>query len=210
MSSLEQIQADILFLSREKQSFFSRLFNSNTERINDLRILEKKVIASLLYENNDQYRNLSDENTALLGNTHWSLKIIDCDNAGKSFYYTNHIEAVLEMKGFLHGKGIAYYFTLPERSPEFSYINSLGEFRLYNAEQFLESGTLPGSFECYTDNKGRVTVEKAVQKSSTLYARIIIKNVIGDPFNGNSAKRKTFLKNRLDLLELIRKQVILP
>lgn len=210
MRTLEQIQMDISFLSKEKQGFFSRLFNSNAERINDLRILEKRAIAILLYESNDQYRNLSEENTALLANTHWSLKIIDCGNAGRSLYYTNHIEAVLEMKGFLHGKGIAYYLTLPERSPEFSYINSLGEFKLYNAEQFLGSGTLPGSFECYTDTKGGVTVEKTVQKSSTLYARIIIKNVIGDPFSGNSAKRNTFLKNRLDMLELIRSRVITP
>jgi len=210
MRTLEQIQADISFLSKEKQGFFSRLFSSTTKRINDLRILEKKAIATLLYENNDQYRNLSDENAALLANTHWSLKIIDCDNAGRSFYYTNHIEAVLEMKGFLHGKGIAYYLTLPERSPEFSYINSLGEFELYNAEQFLESGILPGSFECYTDTKGRVTVEKTVQKSSTLYARIIIKNVIADPFNGHSTKRKKFLKNRQDMQNLIRNRVIVP
>lgn len=42
MRTLEQIQADISFLLHEKESFFSKLFHSNSQRIKDLRIDEKK------------------------------------------------------------------------------------------------------------------------------------------------------------------------
>lgn len=208
MRTLEQIQADISFLLHEKESFFSKLFHSNSQRIKDLRIDEKKAIDKWLYESDSQYKDLSDENTALLANTHWNLKIIDYDNAGRNAYYTNHIEATLEIKGFLHGKGSTYYLIPPDRSTEFSHINPLGELKLYEVEQFLKYRALPKFFECYTDWNGRVAIEKSVQEYLVFYDKIIIKDVIGDPFNGNSFKRNAFLSNRALMLEFIKKHRI--
>ncbi len=105
MRTLEQIQADISFLLHEKESFFSKLFHSNSQRIKDLRIDEKKAIDIHLYTNDDRYKALSDENASLLRNTHWKLKILDYRDTDRDLQYSNHIAALIEMKGFLHGKG---------------------------------------------------------------------------------------------------------
>lgn len=144
----------------------------------------------------------------MLRNTHWKLKILDYRDTDRDLQYSNHIAALIEMKGFLHGKGQTGVFFSPERNEPNGYLNSLGEFQLYHAEQLFLQRHIPKLFECYTEHNGKISVEKTIQEFSVFLDGLVITDVIGDPFNGNSSKRNTFLRNRLMMLEWIKKRRI--
>jgi len=207
LRTLEQIQADIRFLLREKESFFLSLFNSNTSRIQELRLEEKKAIDTWLYQNDHIYRNLSQENIALLSDIHWELKIIN-HNRGMRHMHTGEISASIELKGYLHGRGLSYYLFPADISTTVSNFNALGELQLFNIQKFTEPSHVPKTFKCFTDKEGSVHIERLEQEYSLLEPRVVIGDVVGDPFNGNSSARKIFLRNRQLMLEIVGKQIV--
>jgi hypothetical protein len=192
--NLEGIQADIMYLYKEKQGFFAGLFNSNQNRIKELRKEEQQSIQQWLYKANPEYKKTADSNIALLSNTRWKLQITDYMQAGRSMGDTTEITGMIETKGFLHGEGhVSYVFNFDRPSYSGSNIDALGKLKLYNVKNLLLPNMVPKAFNCITNAEGKVTVEHVDEEYRFLFNRAIIKSVIGDPFNGNSSKRKSFI-----------------
>jgi hypothetical protein len=69
-------------------------------------------------------------------------------------------------------------------------VNALGEMQLYHIQKFTEPDHITKAFECSTDERGSIHIEKTEQEFTLLAPRVLIGDVIGDPFNENTSKCK--------------------
>lgn len=209
LRSLEAIQADIAFLCKQKETFFTRLFNSHTARINILRTEEEGAIIAMLRQQEGLFSQLWNENRLLLANTCWTLKVINYRN-GASHTVTGEIHAHIHTKGFLHGKGTVWHSFGPNTPDTANELSPMGDLHLYAIRKQVAPGHVPTLLHCYTTENGRIQVQRTEQKGRLLGFENIVDDVSGDPFSGDLVKRRQFIKNRGEMQMLIRQQRFNP
>jgi hypothetical protein len=203
MRTLESIQEDISFLSKEKDNFFTRLFSSTPDRIAELRIEEAKAIDSMLLEKNDEYKKIAQSNIDLLKDTNWTMKVTEHTHGGRNLSFTTEIVGEIEAKGFAYGNRVTGY-ALISKNPSIyiGTIDHLGKISVQAIDSENASFCVPKTLKCFTNTLGELRIEKDEQESALTYDKHI-KSVMGGPFNGNQTKRSAFIKNRQRLLAII-------
>jgi len=209
LRTLEAIQADIAFLCKQKETFFTRLFNSHTARINTLRTEEEGAIIAMLRQQQGLFSQLWNENQRLLANTCWTLKVINY-RTGASHTVTGEIHGHIHTKGFLHGKGTVWHSLGPNIPDTANKLSPMGDLHLYAIRKQVAPGHVPTVLHCYTTENGRIQVQRTEQKGRLLGFENIVDDVSGDPFSGDLVKRRQFIKNRGEMQMLIRQQRFNP
>lgn len=203
MRTIDSIQSDIIFLSKRKDNFLTRIFNSNKERISELRIEEAKAIDLFLYTNDNEYKKLADLNIELLRNTQWKMKVTEYTHGGRNLAFTTQIKGEIQTKGYAYGNRVTGYSLLTKNPSKYvgkiDYLGKITVDAIDNAPDFF---SVPKTLKCFTNAENILTIEKDEEENSLTYDTHI-KSVMGDPFNGDMNKRQQFLSNRQALLKLI-------
>jgi hypothetical protein len=203
MNTLDSIQADIIFLSNQKENFISRLFSSKKERLLTLSNEESRLINLSLYNTNEEFKKLADFNNDLLKNTHWQMKVLERTHGGRNLAFTTQIEGEIKAKGYAYGNRITGYSLLNKNPSKYvGKIDYLGKFNLIAVDSGVDSFSIAKILKCFTNEAGDLVVEKEKEEKSFTHDTHI-KFVMGDPFNGNETKRNKFLQNKKELLRLI-------
>lgn len=208
MRALPQIQADILYLSRKKKGFFETWFGVSESRIKTLRREEEQAIIAWLETEDKRFRQLGEENLSLLEDTRWQLNVTSLKylRGGMS---TSEIHGSINAHGYLEAHGVSVGLFGPDAPETGNYITPMGQLMLFDIDLLVGSRT-PGTFDCFTTNRGAIAIERTRSEFKLLNAQRAIESAFGDPFNNNSAKRKAFLANRREMSGLIGEQRVSP
>jgi len=201
MRSLETIQADIRFLMKEKNSFFSRLFQSRTARIETLRAEEFKALDIQLCKEHEAYKSMAGYNQDLLNNIYWELTVTE-----KRMPLRNNAIALYRISGRINGNGYAdctATMDLLAFAHDPCRLNGQLNHHGY-LDACAEKGvsSKPIHFSCYNYDKGQLSIV-GLYKDAPVFNSGFPKKLYGDPFQGDHTKRKNFLKTRKEMLHIL-------
>lgn len=171
-----------------------------------------KLLAPVLEESNDEFKRIANENYALLKNLNFQLKTRTI--AGSIFgYYSS------ELQGNINANGVVYCRT---KKSNFPIINLFASFEFsskYKGEidclgniilRTVSVGgalikNLPSSFTGDVQNNGKdILVETNVRDNDfTLGGKMIISEIVGNPFGKQIDKKKQFFANKKRLEQII-------
>jgi len=194
----------------EGKGYYRDLYLKQVKKCNELKSEIYNLIAPILEENNEAFKIIAQKNYELLENSRLNCKT---HKTGWSAYgsFTTQLRGKIENNGLFYCK--TRTTNLPFRplmnfeypSKFEGYIDCLGTVRLITVEtEKAAFKTLPNKFSGTIDNKGRVVMSTEERETDILSGgRMIISEIIGNPFGNSQEKKEQFLTNKKELILLI-------
>lgn len=167
----------------------------------------KLSIIDILNTENDFYQKIAQQNSELLYNKSFEVKVIKVVNSpGENDKFSTRFEGGIFPNGFLYFKSVA----VNENFTFQSYASRLkgkmdhhgaGEVIAINTQMDLIK-TLPASYDAKIDQAGNIHLE-ITELDASFDASLIAYHLAGDPFAGSEKRRKLFLRNRSEMNRLI-------
>ncbi|MCD6065296.1 MAG: hypothetical protein K0S33_122 [Bacteroidetes bacterium] len=208
---LEDIQADIRYVSGKNENFFSWMFYNKERRLKELRQEEFNRLDLWLLENNEEYARLAADSMQCLLNLRWEMKVLQTESVGKNMPRVTGVKGGMDTDGNLRGIAFKEWFLASKPNPScfIGRIDHHGNFYVEAVEMKDDpyGNVEPSFYRAIVGDKGHLLFEKGApaQRSSFFAIDTQIYVLEGIVFS-DTVMKSNFMENKKRLMDLINEQ----